>query len=83
MNTFKKALITGLLLVIAGQGHSAGYIKIDGIDGESQDKARPTTSKEIKVKKPKEEQAGLLLPAVQKVRASADRKPPRKPEPKK
>ncbi len=83
MNTFKKTLFAGLFLVFAGQGHSAGYLKIEGIDGESKDSKRPSPSQEIKVQKPKEERAGLLLPAVQKVRASDDSKPPRKPAPKK
>lgn len=57
-------------LTFATVGHTASFAKYDGVDGESKD-SKPAPI-ERQVKKPATEtNTSLLLPAVQKVRASS------------
>ncbi|MFO7603172.1 MAG: hypothetical protein R6X06_05070 [Gammaproteobacteria bacterium] len=65
--TLSHALIITASLVLAAPAYSAGYIKLDGVDGESKPKNQSAPARGIKGNEtPKP--ATLLLPAVQKAR---------------
>lgn len=64
-----------LVLLFAGLASATPiYMKIEGVDGESQvAEVNPDGTCSFKLKKPGKYQAALLLPAVQKVREAATR----------
>jgi len=78
MNTALKTFITISALSLAGLTHGAGYLKIEGIKGESkaaqqeaQPKGTPARKGMQDLKANNDKKAGLLLPAVQSVREPA------------
>ncbi|MDT8388639.1 MAG: hypothetical protein RQ736_14125 [Thiogranum sp.] len=72
------ATVTVLLMTLSSGAFSAGYIKFDGVDGESKD-TRPAPGAETKKIQPDQDKpAGLLLPAVQKAREASSSTSPEK-----
>ena len=72
----KPHLTLGLSILIAlslvSFSHAAGYLKFDGVDGESRrSPSAPAPAKELDKSSPKTQETGLLLPAVQKVRSGS------------
>lgn len=69
----RNALGFGLLLTVAvaaaNPAYAAAYLKFDGVDGEAASAA--AADREVRPDAPRP--AGLLLPAVQKVREAASR----------
>lgn len=59
-----KSLAIASLIIVTAPAFSAGYIKIDGVEGESHSPAPAPAEK--RVAKPEEQPTALLLPAVQK-----------------
>lgn len=69
MNNLTKGLITAVIMTVASTGHSAVFVKYDGVDGESKEKPAAQQVDSGKTAKP----AALLLPAVQSAREAAAR----------
>lgn len=72
MKSHNVSLITLLIILLAAGGvYASGYMKIGDIKGESTDReTEPPSSQKVKSGET-EEEAALLLPAVQKVRDAA------------
>ncbi|WP_145999229.1 hypothetical protein [Oceanicoccus sp. KOV_DT_Chl] len=70
-STLTQGIIVAMLMTLASSAHSAGYIKFDGVDGET--KTKPVPQRVDSKNKP--QPASLLLPAVQQVREAASSKP--------
>ena len=70
-------LAAALLLVITAPAFGAGYMKYDGVKGESSETQQAPAGQDV-TSGDTEQKTGLLLPAVQKVRStppqSSDRK---------
>lgn len=66
------ATVTTLLMSLSSAVFSAGYIKFDGVDGESKD-TRSSSTETKKIQNNQNKPAALLLPAVQKAREAAAR----------
>jgi|GEM_PF-6205528 len=70
------ALLTLAVGLPAAPAAAAGYLKLDGIDGEAKAApSRPTGPTQLKPKR-KDQSTGLLLPAVQKARDGAAKPKP-------
>ncbi|TQV73599.1 hypothetical protein FLL45_12050 [Aliikangiella marina] len=80
-NILTMSVFAFVTIFMGAQASAAAYVKYDGVDGESKD-SKPT-SKVRQLDKASPKAAGLLLPAVQKVRSStikpSKRKVTRKP----
>lgn len=65
------ATFTTLLMTLSSTAFSAGYIKFDGVDGESKNSQATPSSETRAIQNTQNKPAALLLPAVQKAREAA------------
>lgn len=74
---YKTLLIATATLAFTSTVQAAGYIKFDGVEGESVRQHAPATQPSTvqKLNKGNSARIGLLLPAVQKVREAANTSP--------
>jgi hypothetical protein len=70
-NQIIAATFTTLLMSFSSAAFSAGYIKFDGVDGESKSSRSAPAAETNKIQDNQTKPAALLLPAVQKVREAA------------